>query len=253
MKHLLTVLMLLFASPANADYFGTTYGKTILNYDLRGDAYEWLIKDGKEYSSAVNLLGGNINVDATYQNSMNKIFYGYEFTKHFSLEVFYIQMQPFSLSASANVNPHLSTHVGGGSSVINGDTYLNANFNYNASIDLKGFGLKLVGTYPILNRISMIAGIGVMKGESTIKTSSSYNVDYGYDIVSPYDSLSDVRNLNESQNSQEEIDSWVPVIGAGMLYRVTKEFSIRTEFERYGHPIDKLSIDVISVGLQYNF
>jgi len=245
MKNILMSILLFLSFTTHADYFGASYGSSSLNYDLRGDAYEWLLNDGKEYSSAINLLGGNINVNDVHKNSMNKFYYGHRINQYVGLELFYVQINSFSINANANVD----THIGSGSSV----AYGSASGEYSASLNLKGFGLKVFGEYPITNSFSVFGNVGVLRGKSIVKTRVKYDLNYGYDVTTNYGDSHDRVNGYKYESKNEDLHNLVPVFGVGTIYYITENISIKSEFERYGHPIDKLSIDVISVGLQYEY
>jgi hypothetical protein len=263
MKSFLAIFLLLFCSISYAydNYVGYSVGVTTLNYDIKGEAYQWLTDDGGEYTSIISLIDGKIEVNADYQSTMTKFYFGHMISEHFSIGFMYFKMSPFSIDLTSK-----------GDKTFYGE-YTNAHgkvdAKFNSSIDLKGIGIKFEGIFPLVNNFGVVFGVGLLKAKSTIVTKYQANVEYNYSynvpIDNPYpipeeykDSIPNLQDeyVYEDQktgSSYDEIKAIIPVISFGFTYGITDNIIIRSEFERFGHPVDKMSIDVYSTGIQYNF
>ena len=91
-----------------------------------------------------------------------------------------------------------------------------------------GLGANLVGSIP-LDRMSLFGKLGYHQ----MKTKISVNTPIG-----------------SGSDSEKE---WVVSYGLGAGFALTETFSVIAEYERYSDVADDYDVDLLSVGLRYNF
>lgn len=236
-------------------YVGGMYGFSTLNHDLKGEAYEFIATNPQatQLNTVLHALGGNIDITSNQNSTFRKLFVGHRFNRFVGLELFYVKMHSYAAKAQANIN--VSPTASGGAYNVN--LYGNIDGSYKASADFTGVGLRVNGFLPVSDKFDLMAGFGIMDASSIVKTSYDLNASYNYNAayyVSGYtDSISGGDSFNETGGSSRKITGTVPVFSLGMIYHLTHHLTIRAEIERYGHPIERLSIDTMSAGLQYAF
>ena len=164
------------------------------------------------------LLGqglGAVSIDARDRDTGYKLFGGYQFTPNLGVEAGYFDLGTTGYTAS--------TLPAG---TLNGD------------MRVKGLNLDLVGTLPLVGRLSALGRVGV----TSIRANDSFSATGA--VAMPYASA------NPSQRSTNL------KLGLGLMYDITDSLAVRAEAERYllkdavgnrGHA------DLFSVGLIYRF
>ncbi len=142
-----------------------------------------------------------------------KIFGGYQFNENLSVEGGYFDLGNFGFSAAT---------VPAGT--------------LNGEVQITGFNMDVVGTWPLTEKFSVIARIGWSSTESK----SSFSGTGLVHVIQPESKENDIN----------------PKFGVGLQYHVTESFGLRLEVERYrindsvGNTGD---VDLTSMGMTYRF
>lgn len=253
------ILIFTLVKPVEAanNYISYSGGISTFNYNVEGEAYDSLISDNKEVAGLITLLGGDISINTDLQSSFFKIMYGHKISSHLYLGLMYFKTGQFKADANANLSESMNNKF------IN--IYAKGNAVGTASAEISGVGPKLEGVFPITSNVSVIFGVGVMKATAITKTQYTVDLEYGhlYDLfpeeLEKYkDKLSKLigSDLHEEHDEGETHDvykDFIPVLSIGFIYKLIKGLSLKTEFERYGHPVKDMSVDVFSTGLHFEF
>lgn len=147
------------------------------------------------------------------QSSGFKIFGGYQFNDYFGLDIAYVDLGKANYSGS-----YFGAPVTGG------------------KVEVWGLNLSAVGTYPLNSTFAVFGKIGLFAWEAKAKDTTG---GIGFSDT-----------LNGADFS----------LGAGFRVRFTKNLSGRIEWERFGlggsdyyHDYDLGNVDMLSVGIAYNF
>jgi OOP family OmpA-OmpF porin len=133
-----------------------------------------------------------------------KVFGGYQFNNYIGVEASYVDLGKFQIGGTTSGVP------------------------FTAKADTNGFGLALVGTLPLNNKVAFFGKMGGFRSKSKA-TGSVGNIkiaDSGHDNGS--------------------------LVGAGVRYNFTPQFALRVEAERFGLG-DGDSAMFYSLGAQYRF
>ena len=139
----------------------------------------------------------NVGTGISSSDGIYKVFGGYQFHQYFSVEGTYINLGSYTTTTTATVEP-------------------------------AGWGVALVGAWPIGNSFSVLGRLGEYRMRLRLKP------------------------IDRADNS------WSPSFGAGLKYDFNPKFSARGEFERIqkmGSNTNTVSTDanVYSFGLAYKF
>lgn len=99
--------------------------------------------------------------------------------------------------------------------------------NVRGNVDVTAYALAVVGTYPINNDFTVFGKLGAYSGDVEIN-----------------------ENFGTAPSSISDDDSDV-LFGLGLKYNITKQFSVRGEWERYNDSDNPL--DLFSIGVAYKF
>jgi OmpA-OmpF porin, OOP family len=155
-----------------------------------------------------------LSIDDHDTNHGYKIFGGYQFHRNFAVEAGYFDLGHFGYTARTNPTGSLS-----------GD------------VRFKGVNLDLVGLWPITDRFSALARVGVTSERARGNFSSTGAVSL------PFAASTSERSTNLK-------------FGAGLMYDFTPSLGVRVEAERYrvnDSVGNKGHVDMVSVGLVYRF
>lgn len=144
-----------------------------------------------------------------------KIFGGYQFHRNFAVEAGYFDLGSFGYTATTTPPGSLS-----------GD------------IRIKGVNLDLVGLWPITDKFSALARVGVTSARTRGDFASSGAVTMPYANAHPSERGTNVK------------------FGAGLMYDFTPALGVRVEAERYrvnDSVRNKGHVDMVSLGLVYRF
>jgi OmpA-OmpF porin, OOP family len=164
------------------------------------------------------LLGQGLSTTSISENEHDrgyKLFGGYQLNRYFGIEGGYFDLGRFGYTA---------TTVPAGT--------------LNGNIRSRGLNLDLVGTLPIVDRLSVLGRIGVtsIQSRDAFGASGAARVPYA--------------NANPSERSANV------KVGIGLAYDITDALSIRGEAERYrlrDAVGNRGNVDLFSVGLVYRF
>ena len=209
---LLLVAAVLLAGTANADenpwYVGAGIG--LADIDVDDDDYDRdLAKRGYTTSSSLD------DTDTGW-----KVFGGYRFTKNWAVEGAYVDLGDVTSK---------TTVIDGPAGFTAQDFVNTAARVHPYSVD--GFTLSGVGTWPVNEKFSLFAKLGIFKWDADIKVEC---VGCGFPVKAPDD---------------ESGTDWTAGVGAG--YEFNDEFGMRLEFERYA--TDRDDVNFFSVSGLYRF
>jgi OOP family OmpA-OmpF porin len=157
---------------------------------------------------------GTLSIDDHDTNHGYKVFGGYQFHPNFAVEAGYFDLGHFGYTARTSPAGSLS-----------GD------------VRFKGVNLDLVGLWPITERFSALARVGVTSERARGNFSSTGAVNL------PFAASTSERATNVK-------------FGAGVMYDFTPSLGMRLEAERYrvnDSVGNKGHVDMVSVGLVYRF
>lgn len=203
-KTLLTLTLALATSGALAQdsgwYGGLGYGRS------------WADVDNRSIGAAADAAGTPVNkLYASQADNSWKVLGGYSFNENLALEGSWFELGEFGYAA--DLLP------GGGA---------------RGNAELEGFGLDVVGTFPIAERLSFLARLGL----NNTKVKESFN-----------------NTLGGRFNNDSERD-WYANYGVGLQYALTDRWDLRTELTRYA--VDDMRIaddhvNLLTVGINYRF
>ena len=199
----------------------------------------------EEINAVVDEINANpdINASASVSNdksgSAYKVYLGYNLDKMFAFEIGYTNLGKFNQRGIVSVDFNEAP-----------DTAI-----LDASIGLEakntGYFFDVVGSSAVTDKLSVLGRVGAayIKTESTLSGAYSYE----YNIGGNTDSGSDSGSISASKSK------WVPKIGVGFDYQLTKTVSARVDYERYfkvGKASDvafESDIDLLTAGLKFSF
>lgn len=172
----------------------------------------WSDVDNGGIASAVTASGSSISTFNTQEDDINwRALGGYSFNQNFALEASWFELGEFGFNS--NLLP-LSQLVG--------------------NADVSGFGLDLVGTWPLAERLSFLARLGL----NNTKVDQSFSNTLGGRLRNSGD-----RDVNET-------------LGVGLQYALNDRVNLRTEYTRYGVDdsyITEDRVDALTLGFTYKF
>lgn len=266
MKHVTIILALLMMISTNSIqaeiYIGKISGYSNLNYDIEATIWEEIGDDAElsQINGALQALGSGLDISTNTTSKYSKFFIGYNFSRHLSIEAFYLNNLKYSATAQ--------TGFSGGNQINSGDSSFSFNGNISARatgiINLQGVGLRINGMLPITNNLDFMTGVGLLQFKTQNITRVNINGSYSYTgalITDIHPAINELVNVTTGgSNTYQTTDINVnnisfisPVLSVGLLYKLTNNFDIRSEFEIYGLPINGMSITILSIGGQYRF
>jgi OOP family OmpA-OmpF porin len=203
-KTLLALTLMLAASGAIAQdsgwYGGLNFGRS------------WADVDNRAITSVVQANGSTVStLRKTEEDNSWKVLGGYSFNQNLALEASWFDLGQFGF-----------------------DTAVLPAANGRGRSDLEGVGLDLVGTFPIAERLSFLARLGV----NNTRIKDRYTNSFGGRLV------------NDSDRN------WYANYGVGLQFALTDRFDLRTELTRYAINDIRLAdnnVDTLSVGVNYKF
>lgn len=203
-KTLLSLGLALAASGALAQdagwYGGLSLGRSWSDIDNGGIA-----RAVQASGSTVSTFGSDDD-DSTW-----RILGGYSFNKNFAVEASYFDLGEFGFNAG--LTP---------AATLGGDA------------DMNGYGIDLVGTWPISGRLSFLARLGI----NNTRIKQDFTSALGGRLPNGSD-----RDVNEHY-------------GLGLQYALNDRWNLRTEYTRYGldsNLITEDNADTLTLGLTYRF
>lgn len=144
---------------------------------------------------------------------------GYQFNENFALEGGYIDL------GSAAYKAHISAGAGSATTTFEWET--------------KGWNLDALVTLPVTSGVSLFGKLGLIRAETKLKFSAS--------------------GTGGSASDHESVTKTAPLLGVGVAYNFWQNFSVRGEYDHFfnlgdkNDVLDKLTVDLFSVGLSYQF
>ena len=209
------------AEPDTGPYLGIGVGrtKTKMASVLPGlRAYVRAVLGGADWDV------GGATCSSTVQDTSTglKLFGGYRFNRHVSVEGFYTDLGTFSSDAAliASASEH---------------------FFVAADKDVRGLGAAIVGAWPLSDKVSLLGKAGFFR----------WDLDLTTRLTAPpgYDPFSTPERQSASGTS--------PMYGLGVEFAVFMGFALRAEVERYSrignNDTGKQDVDMLSVAALYKF
>ena len=235
----------------NRWYVGVGIGQSTADLAFDDRIQEIIIEgDYQEEVAILESLGAPLRLSSGFKNKGFKIFAGYRFgkKKRWAFEVAYADLGTYG----ASVETDLYLNASGESIVegipIEGEATITGHASIKASAKIHAVSVSFVRTFPISKRVSIFPRIGLAHLVGKIEISE--NTSYSYDV----DAIVGVSPIDES-GGETSVDinrsvfraKLLPLIGAGIDIAATKKYSIRVEYERYGHPTGDPSISVWTI------
>lgn len=160
-----------------------------------------------------------------------KIFGGYSFNKYFAMEVFYADFGRMKEDVTAALN------------VTDGTNTLVGTATLGARLDLTGYGVDLVGSYPVADRFSLFAKLGYFYHKVDADLALGFT---GTQNGTPA-TLSEV--ASDSDNGSDYS------FGFGADYHFNNNMAVRLDWQRYKVKAfdTDMDTDVIAGSLIYRF
>jgi hypothetical protein len=250
MKRLLT-LALLSASLAHANpYYVSATGSTErLRYDVDGWLTRKLAVDNRaDYLRLFELAGGTMETQTKLTNFSYKATLGYQASEHLAYELSARRYQRHTISATLRASGELldiSTTLGGHSASLTA----NASGTAKAAAELTATSLSAAAVYRVHGPVFVRGGLEYAYAAVTQTTSDSLSYSYTatVDGVTRTSSKTIPTTVVEKQSYRVAL----PLLGIGIDYPLSKQLSLRTEFEHVG--LLRQGFDFASTTLLYRF
>jgi len=240
----------------NRWYVGAGIGQSTGSLGFNKRIQEEIIENGYQEEIAIlESLGAPLRLSSGFKNKGFKIFAGYRFgkKKRWAFEVAYADLGTYK----ASVETDLYLNESGDGIIegiiegmpVEGEVTIVGHAGINASAKIHALSVSFVHTFSISKRVSIFPRIGLAHLVGKIVTSE--NISYSYDVDVIVDGIFPT-NENGGETSVDINKSvfrakLIPLIGAGVDIAATKNYSIRVEYERYGHPTKDPSIGVWTI------
>jgi len=150
-----------------------------------------------------------------------KIFGGYQVTKHFGIEVSYLDFGRLTASGTLTDAPSLSVTGQG---------------------EVSGFGASWVATLPVSERFGLFGRVGLFRWDSKIRGTVRIPSAPGSDVLP--DGLLLLVEVDD--------DGTDPTYGVGARVKVTEHLDIRVEWEQFSD-VDEEDVRLLSAGAVLSF
>lgn len=107
---------------------------------------------------------------------------------------------------------------------VDGESYETPLLSVREQIDMEGVGLSVIGKYPVSERFSLTGRLGVMRGVATMTVA--------------------VPQLTDQKFVVREERGNLPIVGIGVLYRASRDWSLAAEVVKYNGESQLLSLMV---------
>ncbi len=217
----------------------------LLIFNSQASASNWYLKSSLDFNSVsfektetVDFDGSPLaigDVEVANNDNGDKAGYslsiGYDINHFFSVELSYVDLGEFSLESNleltvgaVSTDPILG--AGGSSSIIVNETSQTVDYEADA------FTLKLVGVYPLTQKVSVIGNIGLTKIDANVDIlveSKSYNSGSGSFGLGSSPALSADETVNYSSSfSENEL-----VAGFGVRYELSDNLAVDAQWQRF--------------------
>ena len=245
---MLAFLFLLSFNAAAGERFYLGFGivKSDSNLGLQNEVQEFITKEGfQEEVAILESLGAPLRIDDEFTSYGGKIFLGVRMGKkrRWAFELAYVDFGNYKGSVATTLNLSIEGETEVDGSTVEGVLTAVADGELAAHIDLTAISTTFLYSFPVSKRVSFFPRFGLAKMKGDIMTSERFNASANIDA--------DVDGIPMNENGQasgfkvkhSEFEAVVPVIGIGFDVQVKKNWLIRTEYERYGHPTQEPSIN----------
>lgn len=252
MKRLLTLALLCGATLASADtgyYIAGTASYEHLRYDVDAWLNRKLAVDHRgDYLRLIELAGGSMQTSTKLSNVSYKGTIGYQASDRLAYEVGVRHYQRHAvraeLSASGEVL-NISTSLGGHSANLTAS----ASGSASAMAELTASSLSGSLVYRLHGPIFVRGGIEYAIATTTQTTTDNLSYDYALTVDGTTTTGGKVKQSITSEKQYYRVA--LPLIGAGIDYKLDKRWSWRSEIEHVG--LLRQGFDFISLSLIYRF
>ena len=179
-----------------------------------------------------------------------KIFAGYRFgnKRRWAFEIAYADLSTYEaeVKTTIDINEFATGTIDG--TPVEGDVVANGFASFQGSAKLRALSASFIYTIPISKRVSCFPRFGFahMVGDvqSRKVVSYSYTVNGTTEGIPVGMSDSDVETSVSNSVFRAKI---IPLIGGGLNIAATKKYTVRIEYERYGHPTGDPAISVWTI------
>lgn len=105
---------------------------------------------------------------------------------------------------------------------VDGKSYETSMLNIRERIEMEGFGVSVIGKYPLSERLSLTGRLGVMRAEATMT------------VMLPQLTTTEFVVRREKGN--------IPIVGLGLMYRASRDWSLAVEAVKYNDESQILSV-----------
>ena len=244
----LTLILVLLSTSAAADeskwYIGAGVGLSSPQLAL-----DERISEAASVSIPQELGGGEyvvpISIDSKFTSYGQKLFIGYDVgvDKKWAFELSYVNF--------GNYRANIDVAPMGTSGSMTSEKY-DIDIPYSLSLiagqiikaDLYATTFSMIYSFKIGERVSIFPrfGLSYLKGDVYMESKATLSASIGDESGS----------LDWAQTDNESIVAFLPMVGVGMDIDINDNHFIRTEFERYGHPIEQY-VDMYTITWGYKF
>ena len=231
----------------NRWYVGAGIGQSTGSLGFNKHIQEEIIENGYQEEIAIlESLGAPLRLSSGFNNKGFKIFAGYRFgkKKRWAFEVAYADLGTYKASVETDLYLNASGEGIVEGMPIEGEATIAGHAGINASARIRALSVSFVHTFSISKRVLIFPRIGLAHLVGKIVTSE--NISYSYDVDAMVDGVFPVNETGGETsvdiNKSVFRAKLLPLIGAGIDIAATKNYSIRVEYERYGHPTKDPSI-----------
>lgn len=201
------------------------------------------------FTDALNYYQIPVTHSSNFYSQALKLFVGYDFGNRFKVEL--------SLNNYGSYDAHAeipTASIDEKMSYKDIDSTLNGSAYANGYAKAKAYGISLATLFNVIDteRTELFIRGGIERGFAEIETKFNYGYEYSYSYdVDNHVNNSDNSSKEFSEHNVEHYTAYVPVIGAGLQYKINDNYGIRSEFKRVGDPrqngtkIDTYTLNVI--------
>jgi len=237
-KYIYIFILIVLPTNVNADnnfYFGIGTGSSKLNYNIQSDIDRLINENGvRIYVDGLDNLGYPLNINTDLNDSITRMFVGKRLTKYWDIEALAERLGLFS--GGVNISGKYK------SSDMKARIYESGN----ATAIADAISITLIGKLPVIKKIVLYNRLGL--SYMTININTRVIIGYEYD-----DNKQKSSKYKKLQSKNYSISSVVLYAGIGLLYDISKKYSIRFEYSRYGNSINDSHIGLATIDLIYKF
>lgn len=231
-------------------YVAGTVSRQILRYDVNGYIDSELDKGNRrDYISAINLLGGNVDTSADLTSTSQKFTLGYSLMPSTSVELSYREYGKSKVTGNASLGFSVDEllqykhHTAAISA--------SASAEMNSVVSVKANSMAISAIHTIYKPFYI--RLGAERLHITVKEMSSetYKYQYTVDIDNGEHLYSDQYSSVRTKTKKKYYSIVSPLFGVGAEFPIVNNLSLRLEWERTG-TFNK-GFDFYSAGIKFSF